>query len=312
MKQKIIGIILIAAMFVSTLSLIVFVTVSTIDSTGSAATFSEDYIPTETTTFPVDTEPAETTTFPVDIEPTETTTPEEVVIVLDTVVFKRVEPTTYDEANSLLEEAIAHQELIETIYQGFLTLGYADDHPAVVMAKTDIENAKIEIEYYQEQFTIWEEKHKWEVRASEYPVATQVWLYMKNELGYSDIVCAGIMGNMMAECGGCWTSDLNWETGKLSGPYGMIQWLGERKQQLFSIYGKNPSIEDQLNFMHNELYGTDGVTWQVQQWQLDKIMNASSPEECAFAFATYFERCGEEHRAPRRGYAKRAYEYFVG
>ena len=299
MKQKIIGIILIVAMFISTLSLIVFAAVPTVDSTGPVATFSEDYIPSETTTFPVDT------------EPTETTAPEEVVIVLDTVVFKRVEPTTYDEASSLLEEAIARQELTETIYQGFLTLGYADDHPAVVMAKTDIENAKIEIEYYQEQFAIWEEKHKWEVRASEYPVATQVWLYMKNELGYSDIVCAGIMGNMMAECGGCWTSDLDWDVHSSSG-FGMIQWLGGRKQQLFSIYGENPSIEDQLNFMHNELYGTNGVTWQVQQWQLDKIMNASSPEECAFAFATYFERCGEGHRAPRRGYAKRAYEYFVG
>ena len=299
MKQKIIGIILIVVMFVSTLSLIVFAAAPVVDSAGPVATFSEDYIPSETTTFPVDT------------ESTETTDPEEVVIVLDTVVFKRVEPTTYDEASSLLEEAIARQELIETIYQGFLTLGYADDHPAVVMAKTDIENAKIEIEYYQEQFAIWEEKHKWEVRASEYPVATQVWLYMKNELGYSDIVCAGIMGNMMAECGGCWTSDLDWDVHSSSG-FGMIQWLGGRKKQLFSIYGENPSIEDQLNFMHDELYGTDGVTWQVSQKQLDKIMNASSPEECAFAFATHFERCGEQHRAPRRGYAKRAYEYFVG
>jgi hypothetical protein len=299
MKQKIIGIILIVVIFASTLSLIACAAVPAIDSTSPVATFSEDYIPSETTTFPVDT------------EPTEATEPEEVVIILDTVVFKRVEPTTYDEASSLLKEAIARQELTETIYQGFLTLGYADDHPAVVMAKTDIENAKIEIEYYQEQFAIWEEKHKWEVRASEYSIATKVWLYMKNELGYSDIVCAGIMGNMMAECGGCWTSDLDWDVHSSSG-FGMIQWLGGRKKQLFSIYGENPSIEDQLNFMHDELYGTDGVTWQVSQAQLDKIMNASSPEECAFAFAIYFERCGEGHRAPRRGYAKRAYEYFVG
>ena len=259
-------------------------------------TFSEDYIPSETT-FPVDTKP---------------TKPETVVIVLESVVVERVEPTTYDEANALLEKAIARQELTNTVYQGLITLGYADDHPAVVMVKTDIENANADVAYYQEQFEIWEEKHKWEVRESEYPVATQVWLYMKNELGYSDVVCAGIMGNMMAECGGCWTADLDWEAGKTGGPYGMIQWLGGRKIQLFSIYGKNPSIEDQLNFMHDELYGTDGVTKQVTNNQLDKIMNADTPEECAFAFATYFERCGEQHRAQRRGYARRAYEYFVG
>ena len=55
MKQKIIGIILIVAMFVSTLSLIVFAAGPTVDGTGPVATFSEDYIPSETTTFPVDT-----------------------------------------------------------------------------------------------------------------------------------------------------------------------------------------------------------------------------------------------------------------
>lgn len=260
-------------------------------------TISEDYIPSETTC-----------PFPVETEPTE---PEPVVIVLDTVVVERVEPTTYDEANASLEAAITRYEVAITVLDGLTTLGYADDHPAAVMAKTDIENANADVEYYQEQFEIWEEKHKWEVRASEYPVATQVWLYMKNELGYNDIVCAGIMGNMMAECGGCWTSDLDWDIRSSSG-YGMIQWLGGRRSQLFLVYGENPTIEDQLNFMHDELYGTDGITWQVSQWQLDKIMNASTPEECAYAFACYFERCAEEHRAPRRGYARTAYEYFVG
>lgn len=298
MKQKLFGIIMAAIMLVSTFSLIVFAAGPATSNTNPVATFSEDYIPSETT-------------FSVDTEPTESTEPEVVVIELDSVVVERVEPTTYDEANASLEKAIARQELTNTVYQGLITLGYADDHPAVVMAKTDIENADADVAYYQEQFEIWEEKHKWEVRASEYPVATQVWLYMKNELGYSDIVCAGIIGNMMAECGGCWTSDLDWDVHSSSG-FGMIQWLGGRKQQLFSIYGNDPNIEDQLNFMHDELYGTDGVTWQVSQSQLDKIMNAETPEECAYAFACYFERCGEGHRAPRRGYARRAYEYFVG
>lgn len=295
MKQKILSIIVAVFLLLSTLSLIVYAVTPVNGDTNPVATISEDYIPSETT-------------FPVDIEPTE---PEVVVIVLDSVVVERVEPTTYDEANASLEKAIARQELTNTVYQGLITLGYADDHPAVVMAKTDIENANADVIYYQEQFEIWEEKRKWEVRASEYPVATQVWLYMKNELGYSDIVCAGIMGNMMAECGGCWTSDLDWDVSSSSG-FGMIQWLGSRKKQLFSIYGDTPSIEDQLNFMHDELYGTNGVTWQVTQSQLDKIMNAETPEECAYAFACYFERCGEGHRAPRRGYARRAYEYFVG
>ena len=260
--------------------------------TEPVATFSEADIPSETT-------------FP---EPTE---PEEVVIVLDTVVVERVEPTTYDEANSLLDEATKCQEIAQMVLDGLIELGYEPDHPAIVMAYAELENRTADVAYYQKKQTEWEEIHKWEVRASEYPVATQVWLYMKEEFGWSDTVCAGIMGNMMAECGGCWTSDLHWNVSSSSG-YGMIQWLGGRKQQLFNIYGSSPSIEDQLNFMKDELYGTNGVTKQVTDSQLDKIMNADSPEDCAYAFACYFERCGEGHRWVRRDYARRAYDYFVG
>lgn len=286
MKQKIIGIILAC--------IIVIVAISAIASTIIHAagdmqetTISEDYIPSGTT------------------EPTE---PE--VIILESVVVERVEPTTYEEAMSLFEQAVTRQEAAQSAYHYLITLGYAEDHPAVVMVKSDIETTQADLVYYQEQYTILEEAHKWEVRASEYPVATQVWLYMKNEFGWNDTVCAGIMGNMMAECGGCWTSDLDWDVRSSSG-FGMIQWLGGRRNQLFSIYGQNPSIEDQLNFMKNELYGTNGVSKQVSDSQLDKIMNADSPEDCAYAFACYYERCGEGHRSVRRGYARRAYEYFV-
>jgi len=260
--------------------------------TEPVATISEADIPSETT-------------FP------ELTEPEEVVIVLDAVVVERVEPTTYDEANNLLDEATKRQETAQMVLDGLTELGYEPDHPAIVMAYAELENRTADVAYYQEKQAEWEEIHKWEVRASEYPVATQVWLYMKEEFGWSDTVCAGIMGNMMAECGGCWTSDLDWNVSSSSG-YGMIQWLGGRKQQLFNIYGSSPSIEDQLNFMKDELYGTNGVTKQVTDSQLNKIMNADSPEDCAYAFACYFERCGEGHRWVRRDYARRAYDYFVG
>lgn len=297
MMKRIVSLALIVFWSLSIVMLSVFAAAIEVNAPGDVRptvepTISEDYIPSETI-------------------PTEATEPEEIVIILDTVVVKRDEPTTYDEAETLLKNAIERLELINTIYEGFLTLGYAEDHPAVVMAKTDAENAQADVVYYQEQFEIFEEIREWEVRASEYPVATKVWLYMKNEFGWNDIVCAGIMGNMMAECGGCWTSDLDWGLNEPGG-FGMIQWLGSRRKQLFSIYGKTPSIENQLNFMKDELYGTNGVSKQVSEKQLNKIMNAETPEECAFAFASYFERCSEKHRAPRRGYARAAYEYFVG
>ena len=294
MKRKIICLVAILSLLMAGLIATITITAKANEPipTEPVATFSEADIPSETT-------------FP---EPTE---PEEVVIILDTVVVERVEPTTYDEANSLLDETTKRQETAQMVLDGLIDLGYEPDHPAIVMAYAELENRTADVAYYQEKQVEWEEIHKWEVRASEYPVATQVWLYMKEEFGWSDTVCAGIMGNMMAECGGCWTSDLDWDVSSSSG-YGMIQWLGGRKQQLFNIYGSSPSIEDQLNFMKDELYGTNGVTKQVADSQLDQIMNADSPEDCAYAFACYFERCGEGNRWVRRDYARRAYDYFVG
>ena len=39
------------------------------------------------------------------------------------------------------------------------------------------------------------------INKDKYPEAYKIWHYLK-KLGYNDYVCAGIMGNIMAECGG--------------------------------------------------------------------------------------------------------------
>ena len=149
----------------------------------------------------------------------------------------------------------------------------------------------------------------WEPRMEEYPVATQAWLYMKS-LGWSDTVCAGIMGNLMLETGGG-TLYLDWDSNGSSG-YGLIQWIGGRRSLIKSIYGEFPTVENQIQFVHDELYGTNGVRKQVTASQLNAIMGAETPEDCAYAFACYYERCSVQHRGVRRTYAQRAYEYFVG
>ena len=259
--------------------------------TEPETTISEAYIPSETS-------------------PEEETIPEEEVIILEVVEVERVEPATLEEANRLLDDAIFRRDTAKLVYEGLLSLGYEGEHPAVVMAATGLENAELDCTFYEEWQAIRQEEENWRVRAKEYPVATQVWLYMKNEFGWSDIVCAGIMGNMMAECGGCWYQDLDWESNTPHG-LGMIQWINGRRREIISIYGENPSIEEQLLFMRDELYGTNGVTKQVNNQQLEKIMNAETPEDCAYYFAHYFERCNDEYKPPRRGYARRAYDYFV-
>jgi hypothetical protein len=131
---------------------------------------------------------------------------------------------------------------------------------------------------------------------------------MTEELGWSDIVAAGIMGNMMAECGGQ-TLALNWNSNGASG-YGLIQWIGNRRASITGKYGETPTIIEQIEFVKDELYGTNGVTQQVTDQQRESILNASSPEKCAEKFAMWFERPASTNYSVRRSNAARAYAYF--
>lgn len=287
-KKNIFTVICIALSIVTAMTIIVFAGAfnSTAKENGNPVTISEANIPSESASV-------------------------EEVVILDPVVVERVDPTSYDEANSMVDRAEKRLEIAEMVLTGLTDLGYDPDHPSIILAHTDVENATSDLAFYQEKQIEWEEIHKWEVREEEYPAATEAWLIMKEEFGWSDTICAGIIGNLMAECGGCWTQDLDWQISTKHG-LGMVQWIGGRRNQLVALYGDTPTVREQMMFMRDELYGNNGVTKQVTESQLNEIMNASSPEECAYAFASYYERCASQHKAPRKGYAKTAYEYFVG
>ena len=152
-------------------------------------------------------------------------------------------------------------------------------------------------------------KNTWDDRRAEYPVATEAWLYMKNEFGWSDIVCAGIMGNLMRETGGD-TLQLNADSSGNSG-LGLIQWIGQRRRDIVNEYGSQPTVEQQMIFMRDELYGMNGVVQQVTDQQRERILNADSPEECAAEFARWFERPAETSYSRREANAARAYKYFT-
>ena len=145
-------------------------------------------------------------------------------------------------------------------------------------------------------------------KTKNYPVATQAWKLMKS-YGWSDIACAGIMGNLMAETGGG-TLKLNWERSSSSG-LGLVQWIGGRRNSIVKRYGATPTIKQQIQFMHDELYGTNGVRRQVSKSQLNAILKAKTPEDAAYAFASYYERCATQYRNIRRTYARKAYNYFT-
>ena len=145
---------------------------------------------------------------------------------------------------------------------------------------------------------------------AEYPEATYIWNVLRS-WGWSPETCAGIIGNMMAEVGGGTLDLSNWDANGGSG-YGLIQWLNARRRLIKSRYGEYPTIDEQLEYMRDEMMGTNNTPWQFSNTaQYNKVMYGETPEECAYAFACYFERCGESHRWIRRSYARTAYEYFM-
>ena len=249
-------------------------------------TFSEDYIPSDPT-FPDSTEPEE-------------------VVVLESVVVERVEPTTYDDASTYLDIALQYQEAAEMVVSGLFILGYEENHPAMVLAISDLEMATANVTYYQEEFNKWEEIHKWEIRAEEYPVATEVWLFLKEELGYSDAVCAGIIGNMMAECGGH-TLNLRWNLYNASYHYGLCQWSSRYYPEM-----QGANLEEQLAFMavsFPKVIDRYGYLYQSgMKHEQFKVMDDCG--DAAIAFCVIYERPGGNQNY-RRDLAEKAYNYFT-
>ena len=174
----------------------------------------------------------------------------------------------------------------------------------------ELKSVKNELETVKKELLeVKKENLQWSGKYNQYPTATIAWVYMTEELGWSDVIAAGIIGNMMTECGGQ-TLTLDWDSNGKNG-YGLIQWVGERRISIKEKYGETPTVIEQINFIKDELYGTNGVKQQVTDEQRELILNASSPEKCATEFAVWFERPSLKNYGIRRSNAAKAYEYFT-
>lgn len=96
---------------------------------------------------------------------------------------------------------------------------------------------------------------------------------------------AGIVGNLMGE------SNLNHTAvNKKSGAYGLAQWLGSRKTALFNKYGKNPTFDQQLDFLWDELQTTEKRAF-------NSLKSAKTLEAATDSFMRTFERPSETEMA---------------
>jgi hypothetical protein len=136
-----------------------------------------------------------------------------------------------------------------------------------------------------------------------------VWTRLKS-YGYSDSVAAGIIGNMMRECGGD-TLDLDWDiVGHYNGDefYGLCQWCLSYTPPGF----KGSTVIAQCDYLKQTIqsafanYGGNygGITY-IEFLQSDT-------RTAAIAFERVYERCGdyanEDNR--RANNAERAYNHF--
>ena len=148
------------------------------------------------------------------------------------------------------------------------------------------------------------EEAKWATKAAEYPAATQIWRYMKAQ-GWNDYVCAGIMGNLMAEVGGQ-TLDIRY-TLSSSGYYGMCQWSRGYSQ----VWGAG--LETQCDFLRDTIkYEFDTYGFKYQKgFNFNSFLNMTDAQQAALAFAKSYERCGSGSYNVRQKNALKAYNYFV-
>lgn len=100
---------------------------------------------------------------------------------------------------------------------------------------------------------------------------------------------AGIVGNLIQE------SNMNPSiVNKSSGAYGLAQWLGPRKKKLFQRYGTNPTFEQQLDFIWDELNTSELNAFK-------HLLNTKTSDEAADSVMNMFERPSKKERNESEG-----------
>ena len=132
-----------------------------------------------------------------------------------------------------------------------------------------------------------------------YEQSAKVWNHLKS-MGLNDYVCAGIMGNIMAEVGGHTLDISRWSTYSGGSYYGICQWGGSRKTRLLNNYGS--SLDAQLSFLSVELYEVIPVG--------SSFYSMTNEREVALYFAKHFERCSSQYYSIRQSNASKPLDYF--
>ena len=222
------------------------------------------------------------------------------------------ETYTKEELTTKIDETQYIKDHAHTMATSARALGWKDDDKLIKELKEKWNDAHEEQVGYQTQLDkiLADEAEEaaieaeWNIKAAEYPAATQIWRFMKNQ-GWNDYVCAGIMGNLMTEVGG---QTLNIRYASSSNDYyGMCQW----NRAYSEVWGAG--LETQCNFLKDTIkyeFDTYGFKYQ-KEFNFDSFLNMTDAQQAALAFAKSYERCGSGSYSIRQQNAIKAYNYFV-
>ena len=212
---------------------------------------------------------------------------------------------TLDDMDVLVEliaEQISSMNAAHQMADAARKLGYSEDHAVIVLARQEYKEANALRKTYQ---AIYDQLlEHWHQKEEEYPTAAYIWNYFK-ELGYSNQVCAGILGNIMAETGGN-TLEIQ-ATISGNGYYGMCQW----NKAYSNVWGA--SLEEQCDYLRDTIeyeFDTFGYAYK-RSFDYDSFLELTDIKDAALAFAKCYERCGSGSYYTRQQNAIAAYNYFV-
>ena len=137
------------------------------------------------------------------------------------------------------------------------------------------------------------------VKDGNYDQARMVWNYLR-DIGLNKYVCAGILGNIMAEVGGQTLDISQWPKYSKNYYYGICQWSSGRKKRLLNDFGT--TLEDQIRFLSVELFEVIPKD--------NSFYNMQDEKEAALYFAKYYERCSSKYYSVRQKNATKALNYF--
>ena len=167
-------------------------------------------------------------------------------------------------------------------------------------------------DYYlviQREFEQSQEEREWdEFLRKTYPEAYTVWQYLTIDLGLNNYVAAGIMGNLMNECGGNSLKLQPKVYGYKNGYYGICQWALVYAPE---VAGK--SLDYQLNYLGKtiqEAFDKYGYLYK-KGFKYSDFCELTSCKDAADAFRVVYERPGDSTKELRKNLACYAYSVFV-